>query len=478
MRFLEKYGILLILLLGFSLRVVNINQSLWLDEAISTVVAKDYSFLGIIFEFIKGDNHPPLFYLILKIWGNLFGFSDITLRFLPILFGTLTILFTYLFLKKLFDKKIAFLGSFLLTISPLHIYYSQEIRMYPILSFWAILLMYLFIFLVTERAKTIYWWLFAVLLIVLMATDYVGVFLLPVFLLIAYKEKFITKKFVLAFLPLIIVFISWIPIFWAQSETAKIQLSSLPGWRSLAGGANLKEVMVLWMKFVLGRISFYPKIGYYLIVSLFSIPVIITLYKAHFNKKNIWLWIYFLTPLIGSFLFSFIIPVFNYFRFIYVLPAFYGLIAVGLFNLKNRTNQLILISLIIIGNIIGTGIYFFDQSNQREQWRQSVEYIEQQSPQLVIFEFPEPFAPFTWYSTGKVEGFGALNSLTSTKELTDQKISNKISSEIKNVILVSYLRDLTDSQDNVQKKLFELGFDQVKAVSFSGVGEVTSYERK
>lgn len=474
MKLLNKYSLYLIVLLGLVLRIIHIDQSLWLDEAISALAAKNFSFYGIVFEFLKGDNHPPLYYLVLRLWGLVFGFSDIALRSLSILAGTATIYLTYLFIKKLFDRKVALIASLLLATSPLHIYYSQEIRMYPLLGLWAVGLIYIFTFLKQNSVSKWLWLLFSVGLIVLIATDYTGIFLLPVFGLIGWKEKFSFKKIIGGFIPLGVSLFLWLPLLLQQKETAAIQLSTLPGWRELAGGTP-KEVVVLWMKFVLGRISFYPKLGYYFLVGVFSLPILLVFFRS-VSKKSFWLWTFFLTPLIGSFLFSLIVPSFNYFRFIYVLPAFYGLIALGLISFRKPLFY-VLTGFIILGNLTGLAFYYTDVSNQREQWKQSISYIENENPELVIYEFPEPFAPFYWYTSGKVEGLGGLTSLTSVEDRTEEKISKEITSSTFRIMYVSYLRDLTDSEAHIQKTLVNQGFNIVESKSFAGVGEIITYER-
>ncbi len=474
MKLLNRYSIYIIVLLGLVLRIVQINQSLWLDEAISALAAKNFSFYGIVFEFLKGDNHPPLYYLVLRLWGLVFGFSDIALRSLSILAGIATILLTYFFIKKLFNRKVALVASLLLATSPLHIYYSQEIRMYPLLGLWAVGLIYIFTFLKQNSVSKWLWLLFSVGLIVLIATDYTGIFLLPVFWLIGWKEKYSFKKIIGGYIPLGVSLFFWLPILLQQKETAAIQLSTLPGWRELAGGTP-KEVVVLWMKFVLGRISFYPKLGYYLLVGMFSLPILFAFYKS-VNKKSFWLWTFFLIPLIGSFTFSFIVPSFNYFRFTYVLPAFYGLIALGLLSFKKPIFYF-LTGFVILGNITGLAFYYFETSNQREQWKQSITYIESNDPEFVLFEFPEPFAPFYWYTSGKVEGLGGLTGLTSVEARTEEKISQKITPSTFRIMYVSYLRDLTDSEAHIQKTLVNQGFNIVESKSFAGVGEIITYER-
>ena len=61
--------ILSIIFLGLILRLISLNQSFWLDEAITAKVA-NFS-LPEIFTFLKGDFNPPLYYLIIKFWANI-----------------------------------------------------------------------------------------------------------------------------------------------------------------------------------------------------------------------------------------------------------------------------------------------------------------------------------------------------------------------------------------------------------------------
>ena len=139
----KSWTLFFILLLGFILRLVSLNQSLWLDEAITVLAVKNHSFLQIITQYIGGDFHPPGFYLLLNLWTKIFGYSEVSARFPSVLFGVATIWIVYLLTKKLFSEKVGLLAAFLLAINPLHIYYSQEARMYAFAAF-AVSLSFLF----------------------------------------------------------------------------------------------------------------------------------------------------------------------------------------------------------------------------------------------------------------------------------------------------------------------------------------------
>jgi mannosyltransferase len=124
----------LIVLLAFALRIIRLDfQPLWWDEGYSVFFAtRDF---WTMIERTAIDIHPPLYYAILQLWLNLFGTSDVALRLLSVVIGTATIPLLYILARKLFtDHRIALVAAFLLAISPFHIYYSQEVRMYGLVT--------------------------------------------------------------------------------------------------------------------------------------------------------------------------------------------------------------------------------------------------------------------------------------------------------------------------------------------------------
>lgn len=183
--------IFIILIIGLVMRFVQINQSLWLDEAIGAIAAKNFSYTHLITDFLKSDNHPPLYYLVLKFWTSVFGYSEISLRLPSILFGLGTIYLTYLIAKTITKSKyIPIVAAFLVSISSFFIYYSQEARMYAMAAFLASLAIYAYIKLL--RKSNNYWWaVFSVSITALIFTDYMPIFLFPVFWIwsIIAKEK-------------------------------------------------------------------------------------------------------------------------------------------------------------------------------------------------------------------------------------------------------------------------------------------------
>jgi 4-amino-4-deoxy-L-arabinose transferase-like glycosyltransferase len=466
--------IVLILGLAFILRMIIANQSLWLDEAIGAIVVKTFSFHDILLKFPLSDNHPPLYYLVLKAWTLIFGYSEVALRFPSIIFGVATVFIVYRIAKE-FTKVNPIIPAILLAISPLAIYYSQEARMYPMVAFLAAGAIYYFLRTFKENAKLLDWLLLGIFYTLLPFGDYVPIFLFPVFVIYPlYKRVGLTwwKKFVLMNIPLLVLGIFWLPIFFRQSAAGKALLNVLPAWRDIAGGATFKQLGVFWSKFVLGRISLFNKYIYYSLIFIASVPIVVLLLKSLKKwKENEIFWMWLVVPVVLGFFASVFFPVFIYFRFIFVLPAFYLLIASG----KTK----LLIYLVIVFNIIGWGIYVFDGSQHREDWRAATIYVKQSAKpgEIALFENPEPFAPYRWYWDGGVPSVGSIDSISAdpvkTRELTKKLIQGK-----SGVYYFEYLKDLEDPQGIVQKTLGENNFKETGRVAFNGVGFVVHYRTK
>src|SRR3972149_4343478 len=122
-----------VLLLATALRFYRVDaQSFWNDEGNSARIAERS--INLILEGAAGDIHPPLYYLTLHVWRGIFGSGEAALRGLSAIFGLITVAFTYLLGRRVFDSRVGLIGAFLAAVNPFQIYYSQEARMYVMLT--------------------------------------------------------------------------------------------------------------------------------------------------------------------------------------------------------------------------------------------------------------------------------------------------------------------------------------------------------
>lgn len=126
---------LLIVLLAFGLRLYAIDrQDIWGDEAFSIWLSRQP-----LPQVVAGgaDTHPPLYPFLLYLWLPLAGSSALAARFLSACIGVLTVPFVYLLGRGAFGQAAGWLAALLAAVSPVLIYYSQETRMYGLVTLLA-----------------------------------------------------------------------------------------------------------------------------------------------------------------------------------------------------------------------------------------------------------------------------------------------------------------------------------------------------
>lgn len=111
---------------------IGLRQSVWFDEAYSIMVAKRS--VSEIVRLSALDTHPPLYYLVLKIWANVFGWSELALRSLSVIFYGASIAVAGCFIKRHFNARAAIYVLTMLLLAPLLMRYGFEIRMYAMAS--------------------------------------------------------------------------------------------------------------------------------------------------------------------------------------------------------------------------------------------------------------------------------------------------------------------------------------------------------
>src|SRR6476660_6370841 len=133
--------ILLLALVAFALRVFQLDkQSFWYDEAFSVYLSRFD--LATITARTAADIQPPLYYYLLNVWMTLTGDSEFAVRFLSLFFGVLTIPLMYVTARRLFNSTTAVFAAIIATLSALYLWYSQEARMYTLITFLGLLSSY------------------------------------------------------------------------------------------------------------------------------------------------------------------------------------------------------------------------------------------------------------------------------------------------------------------------------------------------
>jgi 4-amino-4-deoxy-L-arabinose transferase-like glycosyltransferase len=128
---------------GLVLRVVGLGrQSLWVDEIITLKNSHlgEQGILSSFFTTLQG----PLVSLVMHFWGAL-NTGDAFLRIPFAVAGCLTVAATYLLARSLCDAWSTRHTLFLVSLSPMLVWYSQEIRGYSFVVLFTVLMTYFFV---------------------------------------------------------------------------------------------------------------------------------------------------------------------------------------------------------------------------------------------------------------------------------------------------------------------------------------------
>lgn len=423
--------IFLILFSGLIIRLISLNQSLWLDEATSALVAR-MPLVDIFTKFLPGDFHPPLYYLILKHWVLFFGSSEMALRIPSVIFGVATVYLVYLIGKKVSGSQVGLIAAILLATSGLGIYYSQEARMYSLAAFLVSLSVYLFL-----RKK---WAFFSIVLAIIGLTDYVSLLIVPVFWLVSWGKW---KKLAVSHLPLVIMFTVWLPIFVKQLAGGFSQAGG--AWWNILGVPTFKNIALIPVKFILGRISFDNKWLYgFVVVGVITVFGYL-LSRARKTQRILWYWL--VVPIAIGMLVSFEIPTLSYFRFLFCLPAFYVLSATGITKTGKYAN--IFFGLVLTVNILSAGYYLLNPKFQREDWRAAAKAV---GSNKVVFPSGSQKEALSYY------GKGSQIVRATELEAGDNEIW-----------LSRYVWEIVDPADSTRLRIQDLGYNKLTEYNFNGV---------
>jgi len=117
------------ILLAFFLRVYSLgDKNVWWDEGLAIwAVRKELPETTL---WTAGDVHPPLYFWFLWLWIRIAGEAEFPARYLTVIMAILTVAAVFPIIRKLAGPGAGALALWLLAISPFHIWWSQEMRMY------------------------------------------------------------------------------------------------------------------------------------------------------------------------------------------------------------------------------------------------------------------------------------------------------------------------------------------------------------
>jgi hypothetical protein len=335
------------------------RQSLWYDEAVSAFLAAR-PVIDLVARTAR-DIHPPGYYLLLHFWVGLVGQSAFALAFFSLIFGTLLMPLTYRLARRLTNPAAAWWGALLVVVSPYHIWYAQEVRMYTLGATLGLLAAYALL-----RANRRRWWLVYIGAAVGgLYTLYYFAFLLLVLKLLwlAGANRSRWRSLLAANGLVMAAYLPWLPTLWRQATNPPV-----PSWREAVGlGPMLLES---WSALSLGQSVEPTTVWPILLLTLLLFGVGL---GSLGWAKGLFLAGYTFGPLLLIYLASLLTPLYHVrYLFIYA-PAFYIVVGSGL-AARPR------LGVVAAGLLLAASFFSLAQFHtyRTDDYRAAVHFIEEQ----------------------------------------------------------------------------------------------------
>lgn len=203
--------------------LLSLGVSVWFDEGYSILIAKEP--ISQLLAHTAVDAHPPLYYLLLKWWGELFAFDETALRALSAIFAGVATTLGLMLTRRLFGLRAAVMALPVLLLAPFVLRYGYEIRMYSLMALIGVGATYALV--LARDTKRIAWWaVYAVLVALGMYTLYIGVVIWVVHAIwltwISLKDKqpFRQWKWVWAYVGSVVLFLPYMSTFFGHLATS------------------------------------------------------------------------------------------------------------------------------------------------------------------------------------------------------------------------------------------------------------------
>ena len=385
----HRQWMIFIVLLSFGLRIFRLDfQSIWYDEAFyASLSSVDLASLPDLLLDVRVN--PPLYFLLLHFWLAL-GHGEFVLRAFSAFAGALAVGAMYPLGAAIWGKRLGIAGALALAVSPFHIWYSQEVKMYSLISLLVLLSSYFMARLLREDNRRS-WLGYGVFTLLAVYTHYLALFVMLAHMtfLTLRRQRYrpVVGKWIVCALIIGLLYVPWLVAIFLRGGFYDTPISWIPPAQPL-------DLFWTIYDFAFGSTSDHTNPFFILAAVLVAAVLIYVAIKlvsgriagAEGDKIGlVWLWL--LLPLVLVFLISVDWPLPQK-RSIYMdryltllLPAFVVLVCYGVMRILQRSRALgaLIAVALLVPATISTCSLFVDERYHRDQWRQAIAEIRQQA---------------------------------------------------------------------------------------------------
>ncbi len=238
-----------VLLAALGLRLFHLQERvLWFDEANSLLIARAGP--TEIIDAVRDDTHSPFYYLMLHYWQFVAG-GETGARLLSVLAGVATVAVVYWMGCALVGRGAGLLAAAFLAVCPLHVWYSQEIRMYALQTL-LVALSFLFMVWALREQRSALWVgysAFTALSLYAQYASFYAVIAQNIFVATYYwQDRQKLRHWLVSQCVVMLLFAPWLPAFVSQTRMAMgsswlgpLEFSRVLAFFSLFSGAYLGD---------------------------------------------------------------------------------------------------------------------------------------------------------------------------------------------------------------------------------------------
>ncbi|MCK9202897.1 MAG: glycosyltransferase family 39 protein [Bacteroidales bacterium] len=406
-----------------------------------------------LFEMLKTENNPPLFFILLHFWIKLFGISAFSVRFFPCIFSIATAVVLYFLGGNFFSFRVGVIASLLFTFSNYHMLFAHEARVYSLFALLTVISMYLFCLCLQKEKHGKYLFCLSVINALLLYSHFFGAFVILI-QLITILVPGIFRKQLLKHIPgsiavTILLYSPYIPVLMHRF----IATTGTGTWVEPPVLSDLYTMV--W------RYSNTPVTTVFFLITIVAglIYQISRNKPVENSKKNytIFVWIWFLAPYLMMFLISFRIPIFLDRYTVFLSLAFYLLVGISVDKIEKTRGVATGIAIVAIFLMV---VKFNPNVDNKRRWKeviQNIQHDKKTETPLIICPSWLKYGFTYHYSSAYFRDYTLLDEHLKRDHIYPVDSWNELDSTIfKQANKVIYLEEwatLVDKENSILKKL-------------------------
>jgi len=464
-----------LILLNFILKILFLGRrDIAMDEPFTIFYAQ--AGFPALFEMLKTENNPPLFFVLLHFWIKVFGISAFSVRFLPFLFSVLTAPVIYLTGKRYFSEGSGILASLIFTFSNYQLAFSHEARVYPLFALLTCISMYFFLSLLKKPERKSSFYLLILANVLLIYSHFFGFFVIVLQILscLVFEDTRKAAKVCLqAQLITLFFYLPYFPVFFSRFFAS-------------SGGTWVPPPVISDLYTMVWRFSNVPVVTVFFLGMMTAAMVkYIVERRNHVAslssfQKVLLVWFFF--PYLATFLISYRIPMFLDRYLIFTSIAFYLL--VGQTIVYTSASHKIIFYLLSITAVGGMLLTFNPNMDNHRRLKKVVEVIQdlkhKETPVVICPEWVN--LGFTYYYNP--EYFRDCRNLRQDLQKESifpvnhpDEIPQGIMEKATSVILLEEWPEVVDKNNEVLKKI-SAGYRECREIKIPEAYKVYYFSRK